>query len=520
MNKNISRRDFFERVGGGAAASALLFNSAGANQAQNTTKSVLTASDFSFVGAFRLPNDVNGEDAGYGQTLTHRRVNGELRFLTTTVRANVYEAIPPVLSVVAPYPFASIGRFWGDVYQGKRRFDGSNRNGGRVWGLYWDAPDNRLYWSYGDEYNTVSGDDPSLGYSTLNDADGTSSSVGSWRFAGRGCKSTMGGVTAIPVDFANQYCGGKRLGAGFGGYYSIVGVGPAHLGPALCAFAPPSLSANPDLSSLPFNNLVGYPFNSTPYTAPDRAHRDTDYTNEFDNWNPRNGVGYFSWTDYIWQGGVWVDTTNKHGLIYFPTLGNGRTWYETSTLHATRASHWWFVYDPADLAQVAQNQKQQWQIQPRNTWAVNHPGLPNPLPGWANEPSNMITGATFDDVTNTLYVAVRFAWHTPGNPNQGGHTIYAYKVNSTPTAAAVIIAGRVVTPRNRGISNVRLTLTDSNGTTRIVITNPFGYYRFTDVAAGTVFTLEARHKRFAFDPTPRIATATADVDNFNFTSIN
>ena len=518
MNKNdyISRRDFLEKLGfGGAAASAVLLGSSKTNS-QTSFKSVLSTEDFTFVGAFRVPFTVNGEDAGYGKTLTHRYIGGELRFLTTTVKKNVYELNFPGLSETPPYPLASAAKYWGDVYHGKRRLDGGNRDS-EVWGLYWDAPDERLYWSYGDSYNTTSADDPSVGFSKLDDAGGTSSGIGSWRFSGRGCKATWGGVTPIPAWFADQYCNGKRLGAGFGGYFSIVANGPAHLGPALCAFAPPNLSDNPDLSSLPYNNLVGYPFNPTPYTTPDRCHRNTDYTNEFDFWNPRNGIGYFSWTDYIWQSAVWIDTSYKHGLLYFPTLGNGRTWYETSTLHAERASHWWFVYDPLDLAEVAQGNKEQWQIQPRNTWAVQYPGLNYPLPGWANEPQNMITGATFDRTTGLLFVAVRFAW-TTGSASENGHTIYAYRVN-VPTAAAVNLSGRVKRTNGRGIAKARLMLTDSVGAKRFAHTNPFGFYRFSDVEAGIAHTLKVSHKSYKFSPNERIITASGDLDDLDFTSI-
>lgn len=515
-NEPISRRHFIEKLIVGGATSSFLLNSAVSFSQTTIPKTVLTAADFSFVGAFRLPFNVNGQDAGYGRSLAHRYLGGELRFLTMTLPNNVYEVAFPGVAANPPYPLAQVARYWGDVYHGKRQLDGAANRESAVWGLYWDAPDRRLYWSYGDGYNAVSGNDPSIGYSTLDDADGVSEGVGAWRFNGRGCKATMGGVLPIPEWFANQYCGGRRLGAGFGGYFSIVGVGPAHLGPALCAFAPPNLAANPNLSALAFNNLVGYPFNSTPYTAPDRCHRDTDYTNEFDNWNPRDGVGYFSWTDYIWQGAVWIDTPTKHGLIYFPTLGDGRTWYETSTLHAERASHWWFVYDPNDLAQVAQGQKQQWEIQPRSTWQNDYPGLSRPLPGWADEPKNMITGATYDPTTGRLFVAVRFGWST-GGAGENGHTIYVYQVND---AATVSLSGRVTRIGGRGIEAARLSLTDSDGNTRVAVTNRLGYYRFTGVAANATYTLGVRHKRYLFNPNQRTVTASENIADLDFSSVN
>lgn len=389
-------------------------------------KVLLTIDDFTYEGAFRMPSAVEGQDAGWGRGLTQRYVGDALHFLSTTVQGQVYEVAFPGVTPAPPYPLAPLARLWGDVYHDQRRVDEPQRQT-TVWGLFWDVIDQRLYWSYGDGYNTVGPDDPSLGYTILDDALGASHALGGWRFAGRGCKATMGGILAIPPWFAEQYCAGQRLGAGFGGYFSIVATGPAHMGPALCAFAPPT-THNPPLSTLPHTALVGYPFNPTAYTPPDRCHRDTDYHTEFDAWQPRNGIGYWSWTDYLWQGAVWIDLPTQHGLVYFPTLGNGRTWYETSTLHAERATHWWYVYDPLDLAAVAQGRAEQWFIQPRTTWPVRYGGLQYPLDGWADEPFHMITGATFDPTTRRLFVAVRFGWTT--GPSEWGHTIHVYRVSA------------------------------------------------------------------------------------------
>lgn len=182
---------------------------------------------------------------------------------------------------------------------GQRPLDGSEPRGSEVYGIYWDEPSRRLLWSYGDGYNTVSGSDPSLGASTLDDATGRATPVGAWRFAGRSCKMTMGGISAVPRWFSDAHCPGQRLAAGFGGYFSIVAVGSVSMGPALAAFDPRALgsTAPGTAGSVAARPLVGYPFNGQPYTAPDRCHRDVDYTNEFDGWNPRSGVGYWSWTD-------------------------------------------------------------------------------------------------------------------------------------------------------------------------------------------------------------------------------
>jgi hypothetical protein len=112
-------------------------------------------------------------------------------------------------------------------------------------------------------------------------------------------------------------------------------------------------------------------------------------------------------------------------------MTNGRVWYQTSTLHGQSVSHWWFVYDPADLAKVAQGQKQQWKIQPAAEWQVQYPGLSYPLSEWRDVPHNMIKGVTYDSNTRQLYVAVGFADGEYGP--YGATKVYVYEVGSGTT---------------------------------------------------------------------------------------
>jgi hypothetical protein len=68
------------------------------------------------------------------------------------------------------------------------------------------------------------------------------------------------------------------------------------------------------------------------------------------------------------------------------------------------------------------------------------------------------------------------------------------------TSATVSVSGRVTTSRGQGVYNARVSITDSNGNTRTAITNPFGYYRFDEVAAGGTYTIVVRSKRYNFAP--------------------
>jgi hypothetical protein len=390
-------------------------------------KQVLTQSDFTYLGSFLLPQSIGGQfDPGWGRGFAIRYVNGELRAMTMALNpvppnnAPLYEVRVPNPVIGNNPPTAQLVRNWGDILQGKTSTG--------VWSFYWDNQDQRLYWTCGDSYNATEADAVSLGYSVLNDATGGVTAFGAWRFTGRGNKATNTCVTPIPQWFADQYTSGRRLGVGCGGYQSVVTTGPGHIGPALAAFNPPNPSVDLPSSSLAHTVLVGYPFNPTAYGPPDRAHRDTDYTTEFDNWYPRNGIGYWSWTDQMEQAGVWIDTPNKSGLVYFPTMSHGVVKYRESSLEADRASHAWYVYDPADLALVAQGAKQQWEIQAKSFWSVQYPGLSYPLPGWRDFPMNMVTGSSYDPTTRHLYLSVRF-----GGCDGRCHRVHVYQVNDSAT---------------------------------------------------------------------------------------
>ena len=386
------------------------------------SRALLSANDFAYLGAFLLPSSAGGADAEWGRGFTHRYVNGQLRFLAGAWNPQtIYEMTPPALAASpAIAQTATVLKTWGAVAQ-----TDLYPIGGILHGIYWDPVDQRLYWAGGSVYNTTSNYDPSVGYAVLNDADGTFARSGIWGFNNYSCKMAMGGLTPIPQWFSDVYCPGYRLGAGCGGYFSIVTTGPVSMGPALTAFNPSSFASTASGRSVPHKPLVNYPYNAAAYTSPDRGHRDIDYHTEFDAWNPRSGIGYWAWTDTLWQSCVWIDTPAKSGLVYFPVLGNGRVWYQNSTLNAERGSHAWHVYDPADLGLVAQGTSRPYQIQPKNSWSVQYPGVTYPLAGWSDDPPQVISGATFDQTTQRLYVAVRFATGFHANSPQ---VVYAYQV--------------------------------------------------------------------------------------------
>ncbi|MCU0239849.1 MAG: carboxypeptidase-like regulatory domain-containing protein [Pyrinomonadaceae bacterium] len=92
--------------------------------------------------------------------------------------------------------------------------------------------------------------------------------------------------------------------------------------------------------------------------------------------------------------------------------------------------------------------------------------------------------------------------------------------NLAPLASNSTISGRVLTDSGRGISKARLTLTDSNGNSRIVLTNPFGYYRFDEVESGENYVVSVFHKRYEFPNPSQVVFVTENLSDLNFTAIN
>jgi hypothetical protein len=84
------------------------------------------------------------------------------------------------------------------------------------------------------------------------------------------------------------------------------------------------------------------------------------------------------------------------------------------------------------------------------------------------------------------------------------------------TPANVSVSGRVLTAQGRGLASITVTMTDASGNRRSTLTNPFGFYGFTDVSAPGTYTLAVISRRFQFDP--QVISVTGDVTGVNFTA--
>jgi Carboxypeptidase regulatory-like domain len=105
----------------------------------------------------------------------------------------------------------------------------------------------------------------------------------------------------------------------------------------------------------------------------------------------------------------------------------------------------------------------------------------------------------------TLY---NFRFDSNRPPQNANATIGFFKTGSPITAqvqvpsapaVSVTVSGRVTTSAGRGVANARVTLTDPNGASRMILTSPFGYYRFTNVlTSGSMYTAAVASKKYTF----------------------
>lgn len=84
------------------------------------------------------------------------------------------------------------------------------------------------------------------------------------------------------------------------------------------------------------------------------------------------------------------------------------------------------------------------------------------------------------------------------------------------TAAGVTIGGRVLLPNDSGVARATVTLTDSHGVSRSVVTGIFGSFSFDDVEAGETYILRVSSKRYTF--APQTVSPSDDVTDITITA--
>jgi len=124
-----------------------------------------------------------------------------------------------------------------------------------------------------------------------------------------------------------------------------------------------------------------------------------------------------------------------------------------------------------------------------HTFNVPHP------PGCGGPgPNSGCTGGAFA-ANSIMWVGYAFYPNTYFLP-EDGQTL----LNSGFFYNTLSISGRVIRPDGRGVAGGRVVLSSQGGPSVYAMTNSFGYYRFSSLAAGAAYTLQAESKSFDFDP--------------------
>jgi hypothetical protein len=398
---------------------------------------VLTAQDLTFLGYYDI--QTNSENTTYSQGLTHRYVNGDLRFLNLQLGGVLHEV-------------SLAGRNYGDIITTTtNRWDLSSYAILRDFnGFWWEASQSRLWLTGTVDYtNTVF--PVQIRHLTLND-NGTVSVQGPVGLSGINSKRVYGGMQAVPTWFQSQYGVGPYV-VGWGGYTSLVGQGGgASIGPTMYAIPDPSSYANgSEIPTGQFKTVMDcagagsqdwYPAGHP--TSADRGVRVTMPINYFDGGDPRqnpstpptgppvagaqwlspapDGLGRWVWGDSYYNTGCWIDGPNKRGFLLIASLGGGKCFYESSNLVFDKRQFEVHIYDPVQLGEAIQGVRAPWNVKPASLAELTLNGLGNfALEG--NTPAGNPAGATYDPTTRRLYV-IGFGANTYYS------RLYVYAVNA------------------------------------------------------------------------------------------
>ena len=358
----------------------------------------LSQADFTVDCAYRVPRVVSGAETIYGTGLTVRE---EATDATTPIHlvsaafgpggvlgGTVYEWADPAPCPAVPgspydvnnYTQVPIAKVYGNIYGTKRQvvYMGTPTSLTAAldgWQGLFVHPSNwsRLYWTFNPGYFGAAPGECnswSLGYSDLNFTTGGSSPAGPWGFTGQSFKAFGAAVVDVPQTFATTYTGGRRLGVGIGGYYSLIGACDASLGPSLNAIDFPAGAA--EQSYLANTPLVGF----WPATgSPVGMVRPTPFIESPVSPSTGSPGGTRWWWLDRARGAVWIHGASKSGLVVLSQLGMGQANYISSNIAAEYHRDWWMIFSEASLASVATGAAARNTLTPTNAFEQAYPPI-------------------------------------------------------------------------------------------------------------------------------------------------
>jgi hypothetical protein len=331
----------------------------------------------------------NGNDSTYGQALTHRYVDGELRFLTLALGGVLHE-------------FRIADTALGGTVTRTTNTWNLNSTGALndFNGIWFEQERNRLWVTSAQDYTVVN--HPAKVTLIALGANGTATVLKTF-YLDVPAKRVYGGCNAVPASLVSRL-GGAYV-CGWGGYTSLVEQGGgASIGPTMYAIADPDGVANDGtLSAVTVLDAAG-----------SRGVRRTLPVNYFDGGDPRpnpssrptapplataqwlspnaQGQGWMTWGDSYYNTGVWIGTT----YAAVASLCQGACWYQSSTLAFDGRQFELHLWDGATLGDNPLRRPSDMRELdlPRGNAAV-----------WSgNSPAGNVAGATFDAVSGRLYL--------------------------------------------------------------------------------------------------------------------
>ena len=121
------------------------------------------------------------------------------------------------------------------------------------------------------------------------------------------------------------------------------------------------------------------------------------------------------------------------------------------------------------------------------------------------------------DVSGQSGTPIITVYNGTNSGNNGANWVFDARCFA-PSASNVSISGKVLTAVGNGIANVRVILTDSNGLSRVAVTNSFGNYQFEEVAAGQTVTVSVNSKKFIFTNSTQVLNVSESLNEVNFTA--
>lgn len=448
-------------VGSGGIAYQGAAGAVGTPDVPTGARALLTQADFTYLGAFWVHDAVHGAlQISAGQGLALRYVDGQLRFLTTgrqvwpTVagwQLTEFAAPPDFATMVPQYAATNL---WVDPWGG---FMGDMTNAHH--GLFIDPVTGRFWGTFGYDYP----DDEQMAYpvmsvqSTLGPA-GAVTAHGWCGIMGHGPREAYGGTMRVPDRIQALY-GIPSHVVGFGGYASRM---DSLYGPrcGINLFGIPDGVAIGDYNrrydtgewkllahcGMHSPNDWWHPPSSLPApTSFDRGRRlPGGYTNWYDDtstvwpgggafpatpptqWNgpaPGDGYGRWTWGDSMSQNMVWVETLTKHGVIAFPQLHSGNTWYsgpwldlseppdgiketpfrpgpDNNTLNFDGRFGEFHIYNPDHIGEIGAGTRPYHALSPVEAW------VPPDLGPWSAGSNTVyvVNGVAYDPTTQRLWL--------------------------------------------------------------------------------------------------------------------